>query len=68
MSGLQQVNRCPSIGDLQHGLLKAIRWGAVCAALHCHPSVHCASKSEVTSMNPPPHGCAFPNRQSGCTK
>jgi hypothetical protein len=50
MSGLQQVNRCPSIGDLQHGLLKAIRYGAVCAGLHGHPTVHCASQSGVTSI------------------
>lgn len=27
MSGLQQVNKCPSIKDLQQGLIKAIRWG-----------------------------------------
>jgi hypothetical protein len=25
MSGLQQVNKCPSIKDLQQGLIKAIR-------------------------------------------
>lgn len=30
ISGLQQVNKCPSIQEMQHGLIKAIRWVIVC--------------------------------------
>jgi hypothetical protein len=41
MSGLQQVNKCPSIQEMQQGLIKAIRWVTCVWAGLCLAAKHC---------------------------
>jgi len=62
MSGLQQVNKCPTIKDMQEGLMKAIRYTPQIASWEALPPAQlCVSADpELCSAHYTAHGPCAP--------